>query len=142
MPTAVTIAEPSPGAMAALRAIAIFHRTTGAPPTYRDVGHTLGIRVQAVVSHFAALERCGCVTRKRSTARGVRLTTLGWHFADGFQLGSPEGQQRAVAIDTRMASHMRCGSCYRRGLAFIALHRGNEYGAVLRCPRCSFQEGG
>jgi hypothetical protein len=141
MPPAVTIAEPPPGALAALRAIAMFQRTTGAPPTYRDVGQALGIRVQAVVNHFDALERCGCVTRKRGTARGVRLTTLGWHFADDYQLGSPAGQERAVAIDTRMASHMRCGSCDRRGLAFIALHRGSEYGAVVRCKSCGFQEG-
>lgn len=50
-----------------------FMQQEGMPPTRRDIGHGLGIRVNAVQEHLTALERKGFISIKEGTSRGIRV---------------------------------------------------------------------
>lgn len=50
-----------------------FMQEEGMPPTRRDIGRGLGIRVNAVQEHLTALERKGLISIKEGTSRGIRV---------------------------------------------------------------------
>ena len=80
-----------------LAAISESIRTTGYPPTIREIGVVLNIRsTNGVNDHLKALERKGYITRDTSKSRAIILTELG---------AAEAGLQPAIATadDTTMA---------------------------------------
>lgn len=60
-----------------LRAIAEQSKAHGYPPTFREVGDQLGIGVNAVRAHYAALTRKGLIVTAVRKSRSVRITPAG-----------------------------------------------------------------
>lgn len=73
-----TARAPTARQLEVLQAIARLTRELGFPPTFRELGESLGIESgNGIVDHLNALERHGWVTRMRRTARSLLLTRSG-----------------------------------------------------------------
>lgn len=76
--------EPTPRQIQVLRALRDSCDSDGYNCSMRELADRLGINsTNAIVEHFAALEAKGLITRKRHTARAVRVTPHGRSFLGG-----------------------------------------------------------
>ena len=65
-----------------LRAVAEITREQGYPPSYRDLGQSVGIAHSAVYSVVEALRTDGLVSQRQARrSRAITLTDAGWEAA-------------------------------------------------------------
>jgi repressor LexA len=80
-----------------LQAIADSLRTSGYPPTIRELGVTLGIRsTNGVNDHLKALERKGLIERDLVKSRAMSVTAAGWALLGEEDSGAGPSRESAV----------------------------------------------